>query len=206
MVLPKLLPRRAAGSGVPTLAAASTTTMSRDHFARGNARSATTAKDRDDDMRRRPTMLALPDGVKWEDQLWEPTWEEKALAYHREQMLLALAAVKRIELLEQREWLLAATQRVIATALLIDETERKLALREEMDRTDKWWADTVKREQKQNEDILAAYQKIMDAPGKKTHDKMVERAKKTGEEIERSKVRLERLTLLSRGVVRGRRA
>ncbi len=126
------------------------------------------AKDRADNMRRRPTMLALPDGVKWEDQLWEPTWEERALAYHRQQMELALAAVKRIELEEQRAWLVAATQRAVAAGLLIDETERKLALREEMDRTDKWWADTVKREKAQAEAHEAARQKII-------HNAMVER-------------------------------
>jgi hypothetical protein len=41
--------------------------------------------------RRRPTLLALPDGVKWEDQLWEPTWEERAIDWHRQQAALALA-------------------------------------------------------------------------------------------------------------------
>jgi hypothetical protein len=87
-----------------------------------------------------PTLynIPLPDGLKATDI--DPTWEELAAEYCLQQKALALAEVKRIELLEQREWLLAATQRAIATALLIDETERKLALREEMNRTDKWWA------------------------------------------------------------------
>lgn len=154
----------------------------------------------------KPKLLALPDGVRWEDQLWEPTWEEKALAYHRNQMRLALAAVKRIELEEQRQWLAAQTQRLALIAVELGTMDRKIKLQEEMDRQEKWWADTVKREQAQNEDILAEYQRFMDAPGKKIHDAKVERAKKAAADIERDKVRLERLRLLSRGVVRGRRA
>ena len=79
----------------------------------------------------------LPDGLKWGDISREPTWEEKALDWHRQQIALALAAVKRIELQEQRLWLVAATQRAVAAGLLIDETDRKLALQEEMVRTEK---------------------------------------------------------------------
>jgi hypothetical protein len=45
----------------------------------------------------------LPDGLKWGDISWEPTWEEKALDWNRQQIALALAAVKRIELEEQPE-------------------------------------------------------------------------------------------------------
>jgi hypothetical protein len=121
-------------------------------------------------------------------------------------MQLALAAVKRIELEEQELWFAAQTQRLALIAMELDAMDRKIKLQEEMDRQEKWWADTVKREQEENENILAAYQKIVDAPGKKIHDAMVERAKKAAADIERDKVRLERLTLLSRGVVRGRRA
>ena len=70
--------------------------------------------------------------------------------------------MKRIELIEQRGWLTAATQRAVAAALEIDEGLRKAALAEEIEKTEKRWADTVAREQKQNEAIMAEFQKQMD--------------------------------------------
>jgi hypothetical protein len=64
--------------------------------------------------------------------------------------------------------------------LLIDETERKLALREEIDRTDKWFADTAKREKAQNEAIMAAFQKQMD---RGVYEKMKARADKAKRDV-----------------------
>ena len=71
----------------------------------------------------------LPDGLKWDDISWEPTWEEKALDWHRQQMALALAEVKRIELEEQRLWLEGETRRIALVALEIDETSAGLRYR-----------------------------------------------------------------------------
>ena len=122
--------------------------------------------------------------------------------WNRQQMALALAEVKRIELEEQKFWLTAAMQRSVAAGLLIDETDRRLALQAEMDRADKWFADTAAREKKQNEEILAEYQKQLDG-GK--FEAMLERANKAKADIERDNARLERLALLKRGVLRGRR-
>lgn len=144
----------------------------------------------------------LPDGLKWGDISWEPTWEEKALDWNRQQIALALAEVKRIELEEQRVWLEAATHRAITAALLIDETARKLAIQEKIDRTDKWWEDTAEREKGQTEALMAQYQKILD---KGVFEKMKARAAKAGEDIKRDNARIERLELMRRGIVRGLR-
>lgn len=144
----------------------------------------------------------LPDGLKWGDISWEPTGEEKALDWHRQQIALALVAVKRIELQEQRLWLVAATQRAVAAGLLIDETDRKLALEEEMVRTEKWWADTAEREKSQTEALMAHFQSVLD---KNQFAKMKARAAKAGEDIRRDNARIERLELMCRGVVRGLR-
>lgn len=144
----------------------------------------------------------LPDGLKWGDISREPTWEEKALDWHRQQIALALAAVKRSELQEQRLWLVAATQRAVAAGLLIDETDRKLALQEEMVRTEKWWADTAEREKSQTEALMAHFQSVLD---KNQFAKMKARAAKAGEDIRRDNARIERLELMRRGVVRGLR-
>jgi hypothetical protein len=153
-------------------------------------------------VRNRPTILALPDNVRWEDMDFEPTWEERALDWHRQQAALALAEVQRMELEEHRLWLVAATQRAVAAGLLIDEDERKIALREEMDRTNKWWADTAEREKAQTEALMAQYQKILD---KGVFEKMKARAAKAGEDIKRDNARIERLELMRRGIVRGLR-
>jgi hypothetical protein len=153
---------------------------------------------------RRPNKLPnyIPDDVRHDAVNWEPTWEERALDWHRQQLELALAEVKRIELEEQKAWLTTAMQRSVAAGLLIDETERKLAQQAEMDRAEKWFADTAAREKKQNEAIQAAYQKQLDG-GK--FEAMVERANKAKADMDRDNARLERFTLLKRGVLRGTR-
>lgn len=89
---------------------------------------------------RRILPSCLPDDVFHDGIDFMPTREENRLAYHRQQIALALAEVKRIELEEQRAWLVAATQRAVVAGLLIDEDNRKIALQEEIDRTNKWWA------------------------------------------------------------------
>ena len=121
---------------------------------------------------------------------------------HRQQAALALAEVKHMELEEHRLWLVAATQRAVAAGLLIDEDDRKIALQEEIDRTNNWWADTAEREKAQTEALMARYQKILD---KGVFEKMKARAAKAGEDIKRDNARIERLELMRRGIVRGLR-
>jgi hypothetical protein len=133
---------------------------------------------------------------------FEETWEEKRLTFHRQQMTDALAEVKRIELEEQKAWLTTAMRRAIAAGLLIDETERRLALQDSMDRADAWFAETAEREKKQNAAVLEHFQSQLD---NFQLEKMKTRAAKAADDIRRSNARLERLALAKRGVVRGRR-
>ena len=156
-------------------------------------------------MRRRKRRIlpsCLPADVLHDDFDFAPTWEEGRLAYHRQQIVLALAEVRRIDLLEQKAWLIAATQRAVAAGLEIDEAARKLALQEEIDRTNKWWADTAEREKTQTEALMAQYQKILD---KGVFEKMKARAEKAKASMDRDNARIERLELLRRGVVHGLR-
>jgi hypothetical protein len=73
--------------------------------------------------------------------LWEPDWEEirweRALARPR----LFEQQLRERELLEQRQWLTAATQRMAEVALELDAAERRIKLQEEIEKNDKWWAD-----------------------------------------------------------------
>jgi hypothetical protein len=144
----------------------------------------------------------LPDDVLHDQFDFEPTWQERALDWHRQQMALALAEVNRIELEEQQAWLQAATQRMAAVALEIDEGLRKAALQEEIEKNEKWWADLHEREKAANEKILAHFQDQLDGG---VYAAMVARANKAKADMDRDNARLERLALLKKGVLRGRR-
>jgi hypothetical protein len=142
----------------------------------------------------------LPDGLKWGDISWEPTWEEKALDWNRQQIQLALAAVKRIELEEQRVWLEAQRRRLAQVALEIDETARKFALAEAKERQLAWFRDQAEQGADEMKKLMEAYQRELDAP---TYKKLLARVERAGREIARDSARIDRLELLRRGVVRG---
>ena len=158
-------------------------------------------------MRKRSTRLphlpsTLPADVLHDGFDFSPTWEERKLLWHRQQIALALAEVKRITLIEQKTWLEAQTRRIALVALEIDEYKRRAALQDEMDRQDKWWADTAEREKAQNEALMAHFQSVLD---QNQFEKMKARAAKAGEDIKRDNARIERLELMRRGIVRGLR-
>ena len=144
----------------------------------------------------------VPDDVSQDGVLWAPTWEENALAWNREQMQAALAEVKRIELEEQREWLVRQNERLAMIALELDATERRLKMVEEMEKREKWWREVSEREKEANERIQAHSQDLMDGG---VHAAMVARANKAKADMDRDNARLERLALMKRGVLRGRR-
>jgi hypothetical protein len=154
--------------------------------------------------RSRPRQLppCVPDDIHMDGILWAPDATEVKLARALVRQRFYEQELRLAELAEQRDWLPAAIQRSVAAGLLIDEMERKLAIQAEMDRTDKWYADTAAKEKKQSEAILAAYQKQLDG-GK--YETMVERANKAKADMDRDNARLERLALLKKGVLRGRR-
>jgi len=153
--------------------------------------------------RKAGTVLALPAGLKFNDILWKPDATELELERALVRQRFYEAECRRIELLEQREWLEAQTRRMALAALELDETARKIKLQEAMDAQDKWWIETREREKRQAEELAAAYQRQIDGG---VYEAMVERAKKAKADINRDTVRIERLALLSRGAVRGRRA
>jgi hypothetical protein len=110
--------------------------------------------------------------------------------------------VKRIELEEQRVWLEAQTQRLAQVALEIGETARKLALADAKERQLAWSRDQAGQGADEMKKLMESYQRQLDAP---TYKKLLARVEKAGREIARDNARIERLELLRRGVVRGRR-
>jgi hypothetical protein len=150
--------------------------------------------------RRLPT--TLPDDVLRDGVDFAPTFEERALDWHREQMQLAIAEVKRLELAEQREWLEAQTRRLARVAMELDETERKIKLQDEMDRQDEWWKRVSEEAKVSTERVLEHCQKQLDG---RAYEKMVARAEAARKDMDRDNARLERLSLLKRGVLRGTR-
>src|SRR6266403_1097783 len=97
--------------------------------------------------RNRPTILALPAGVKFADILWEPTREEILTEWHLKEL-----AKLRAEL--ARDWLHEQTRRLAAVALEMEETDRRLHLIELQERQDLWWL-----EQSQQTDDVGAEMK-----------------------------------------------
>src|SRR5271165_3379945 len=153
-------------------------------------------------LRLRNLPSTLPDDVLHDQFDFEPTWEEKALEWNRQQMQAALAEVNRIELEEQREWLARQNERLAMIALEIDETERRQKLNEEMEKRENWWKEVSEREKEANERILAHFQDQLDGG---VHADMVARANKAKADMDRDNARLERLALLKRGVLEGTR-
>ena len=144
----------------------------------------------------------MPDDVSQDGVQWAPTWEEKALDWHRQQMQAALAEVKRIELEERNEWLARQNERLAAVALELDAYERQQRLNEEMEKRENWWKEVSEREKEANEELLEYFQEQLDGG---VHAAMVARADKAKADMDRDNARLERLALLKRGVLQGTR-
>lgn len=114
------------------------------------------------------------------DISWGPTCEEKALGWHRQQIALALAEVKRIELEEQRVWLEAQKWRLAQVALEIDETARKLALAEAKEGQLAWFRDQAEQGAEEMKKLTDFYQQQLDAP---TYKKLLARVERTDRAI-----------------------
>jgi hypothetical protein len=145
----------------------------------------------------------VPDDVRMADVHWFPTKEERALEWNRQQMEEALAEVKRIELEEQRDWLAQQNQRLAQIAVEIEEYKRLEMLEAEMQKREAWIEKCQAEAKVSTEKVLEFYQKQLDGGA---YEKMVERAEMARRDMERDNARLERLALLKRGAVRGRRA
>ena len=140
--------------------------------------------------------------MKGDGVLWEPDRTEIELARALVRQRFFDQQVRIAELEEQKAFLAAATQRLAAVALEIDEGLGRAALQEQIKQNEKWWAETVAKEQKQNEAILESYQNQIDCG---LLQKMKARANRAKADMERDNARLERLALLKRGVLRGTR-
>jgi hypothetical protein len=140
--------------------------------------------------------------MKANDILWEPDRTEVLLANARARQKLFAQELRERELLEQREWLSAATRRMAEVALELDAAERRIKLQEEIEKNDKWWADLHEREKEANAKLMAQLQDQLDGG---VHAAMLARANKAKAEMDRDNARLERLALLKRGVLRGTR-
>jgi hypothetical protein len=72
----------------------------------------------------------VPDDVKADDILWYPDRTERLLSKALVRQRLFEQELRERELLEQRQWLTAATQRMAAVALELDKTDRRIKLQE----------------------------------------------------------------------------
>ena len=144
----------------------------------------------------------LPADVLRDQFDFEPTWEERALDWHRQQLALALAEVKRIELEEQKAWLTTAMQRMAVIAVEIDEGLRKAALQEEWKGMRDGGQPCMSTRKPQTRDSWR------DCKTNLTVESMRQwllGLKKARKDMDRDTARLERLALLKRGVLRGTR-
>jgi|SRR5271165_791298 len=153
-------------------------------------------------LRLRSLPSTLPADVLHDKFDWEPTWEERALDWNRQQLELAIAEVKRIELEEQREWLARQTERLALIALELDAAERRIQMAEEMQKREDWWREVSEREKEANEKLQSHFQDQLDGG---VHAAMVKRAEAAKRDMDRDNARLERLALLKRGMLRGTR-
>jgi hypothetical protein len=144
----------------------------------------------------------MPFDVQHDGVLWQPDETEILLSNALVRQKLLEQEVQLEAAREQRDWLGKQTERLAAIALELDATERRLKMAEEIEARENWWREVSEREKAANEKILAHFQDQLDGG---VHAAMVARANKAKADIDRDNARLERLTLLKRGVLRGTR-
>lgn len=141
------------------------------------------------------SMLPLPYDVIHDGVDFAPTWEERQIDYH-------LAQIAKIRAGIDRRWIEEARERSTKAAAEIDETAKKIALAEARQKQLDWYREQSERGAAEMKRLLEHYQRELDG-GK--YEAMVARADAAKKDMDRDNVRLERLALLKRGVVRGRR-
>ena len=145
--------------------------------------------------RRRPTILALPAGVKFSDLDFKPTWQE----IEWERWLRAKAEY-------EKEWLEAAQKELAILACIIERDARENALEEFHQRRQKFYREQAEKEAERDrqeiDKYLAEQQRILDAP--RLNAELAKLAR-IGREIKRENMRIERAELKRRGVLRGTR-
>lgn len=145
--------------------------------------------------RRRPSILALPANVRFDQLDFKPTWQE----IEWERWLRAKAEF-------EKTWLEAAQKEVALIACIIDRDARETALEEWQIRYEKFHREQAEKQaeedRRQMEACIASLQKEMDAPRLKLELARVERAAK---DIRKQNAEIERAALARRGLIRGTR-
>lgn len=145
--------------------------------------------------RRRPTILALPAGVKFSDFDFQPTWQE----VEWERWLRAKAEY-------EKTWLEAAQKELAILACIVERDARENALEEFHQRRQRFYREQAEKEAEQDkrqmELYLADLQKQLDAPRLRAE---LSKLECIGREIKRENARIERTELMRRNVVRGRK-
>jgi hypothetical protein len=138
--------------------------------------------------------MALPHGVSLGD-FYLPTWDERALEWHGAQIRLIQADL-------HCRWVQEQNDRLARAADELDAIERKLALAAVREAQEKWWQDEARKGESEMAALMDMFQKQLDA---RNYNRMLARVEEARKDIERDGLRIERLELLRRGVVRGRR-
>jgi len=143
--------------------------------------------------RRKPTILALPAGVKFSDLDFKPTWQEIAW----ERWLRAKAEY-------EKTWLEAAQKELAILACIVERDARENALEEFHQRRQKFYREQAAKQEaedhRQIQQCLDDLQKQLDAPRLNAELAKLGRVAK---EIKRENARIERVALKARGVLRG---
>lgn len=138
--------------------------------------------------RRKPfPLLALPDGVRLDEILFVPDFDE-----------LRWNSLMRVKAEMNAQWLHEQTCRLAGIAQEIDEAKRNIALADELEKQDAW----IRADRQDTARIIAEMSKAWDAARLK---QMQERAAKAGREIARARLWEERQHFKQRGILRGTR-
>jgi uncharacterized protein with von Willebrand factor type A (vWA) domain len=145
--------------------------------------------------RRRPTILALPANVRFDQLDFLPTWQE----LEWERWLRAKAEY-------EKTWLENAQRELALLACIIERDQRESALEEFHLRRQAFHLEQAAKQEaedkRQMEAYIAALQKNLDAPRLKAE---LARLERIALEIKKENARIERAELERRGVIRGRK-
>src|SRR5438445_8705003 len=140
--------------------------------------------------RRRPTILALPAGVRFDQLDFQPTWQE----IEWERWLRAKAEY-------EKTWLENAQKELAILACIVERDARETALEEWHLRREKFHLEQAAKQdaedQRQILAYLAAQQKALDAPA---YNAMLARVQKAGADIRRQNDEIEMAELKRRDV------
>src|SRR5437879_1259424 len=143
--------------------------------------------------RNKPSILALPAGVKFSDVLWEPDETEVLLAKHLKELARLRAEI-------QRDWLAEQHQKLARIAEELDNEQRRIDLADHYEKQEAWW----RSQAEQTDDVGAEMKRLQTELDAATYKRLLERTEKAGRSIVKQNAEIEREALKARGVYRGR--